>query len=269
MDPERASSRGEAPPTWCGGEPGTCPGRVLSRASIRRILFPDQTLEWSGHDRRSSAELLSYSRRRLVYRCESFGGSRGRSSLGLQSEVGEEQLILAARRGDRDAFAALYKANVDRVYYYLLRRVSQPADAEDVAAEVFIRAMQALPSYKPQGVPFIAWLLRIAHNSAVNYVRKQARRQEVVLQEAVDAPHDTADMAMAKVAAEEVSQAMGGLTQLQRQVLGLRFRMQLSIAETAEKMKRSESAVKFLQHSAIRALRRVMSPPEEADKRGR
>ena len=243
-------------------------GLSLSGVSLRRILFFNQTPEWSGRDRRSSAELLSYSHWHLLYRCESFVDSKG-SSRGLQPEVGEEQLILAARRGDRDAFAALYQANVDRVYYYLLRRVSQPADAEDVAAEVFIRAMQALPSYKPQGVPFIAWLLRIAHNSAVNYVRKQARRKEVVLEEAVDSPRDAADIAIANVAAEEVSQAMGSLTQLQRQVLGLRFRMQLSIAETAGKMKRSETAVKFLQHSAIRALRRVMSPREEADQRGR
>ena len=58
----------------------------------------------------------------------------------------EEALILSAQRGDRDAFAQLYEANVERVYRYLMSRLGEPADAEDITAEVFIQAMKSLPS---------------------------------------------------------------------------------------------------------------------------
>ena len=69
----------------------------------------------------------------------------------------EEELVKAAQQGDREAFAVLYEANVGRVYHYLLGRVSQPADAEDVTAEVFIRAMKALRSYKPESTEGHRW----------------------------------------------------------------------------------------------------------------
>ena len=73
----------------------------------------------------------------------------------------EAELVGAAQRGDRDALAMLYEANVERVYRYLLGRMGQQADAEDVTAEVFIRAMNALDTYKRQKIPFVGWLLRI------------------------------------------------------------------------------------------------------------
>lgn len=180
----------------------------------------------------------------------------------MQREGDEEQLIRAAQQGDREAFARLYEANVERVYRYLLGRMGEPSDAEDVTAEVFIRAMQALSSYKPRGVPFVAWLFRIAHNQAVNHVKKKTRRREAPLLDTIIAPDDPAEMALRQVASEEVHRAMNHLTDLQREVLSLRFGGQLSIAETAKVMKRSEGAVKFLQHSALEALRRVLRSRE-------
>ena len=93
-------------------------------------------------------------------------------------DYNEERVIRAAQAGDREAFAWLYETYVDRVYHYLLRRMGQPADAEDVTAEVFIRAMKALKSFEFRGAPFIAWLFRIAHNTAINHLKKHSRRQE-------------------------------------------------------------------------------------------
>ncbi len=113
----------------------------------------------------------------------------------------EAELVAAAQRGDRDAFAMLYEANVERVYRYLLGRMGQQADAEDVTAEVFIRAMNALDTYKPQGVPFVGWLLRIAHNQAVNYFRKQARRRELPLLDTINATDNPAERAVRNIAA--------------------------------------------------------------------
>ena len=174
----------------------------------------------------------------------------------------EAELVRAAQRGDRDAFAMLYEANVERVYRYLLGRMGQRADAEDVTAEVFIRAMNALDTYKPQRVPFVGWLLRIAHNQAVNYFKKQARRRELPLLDTINSADDPAERAVRRIAAGGVREAMGDLTDLQREVIGLRFGAQLTIAETARAMNRTEQATKFLQHSALRALRRVLGRQE-------
>lgn len=181
----------------------------------------------------------------------------------LPPDGAEEDLVRRAQCGDRDAFALLYESHAAQVYQYLLHKMGQPADAEDVTAEVFIRAMEALPSFEVRGVPFIAWLMRIAHNVAINHLKKQSRRKEVVLFDSgVAASDDPAERAVQEATFQEVSTAMEGLTALQKQVLNLRFLRQLTTAETAYLMDRSERAVKFLQHSAIRALRRRLGNEE-------
>ena len=172
----------------------------------------------------------------------------------------EEELVRAAQRGHRDAFARLYEVHVERVYRYLLSRLGQPSDAEDVTAEVFIRAMKGLPSYKPRGTPLMAWLYRIAHNQSVNLLKKRARRPEISLDDvAAPSSDDPEREALDRASFAEAEQAMEGLSSLQRQVLSLRFAAELSIAETGTIMKRSQGAVKFLQHSALQALRRNLA----------
>jgi RNA polymerase sigma-70 factor (ECF subfamily) len=117
--------------------------------------------------------------------------------------------------------------------------------------------MQALARFEMTGAPFQAWLIRIAHNLSVNHIKKLSRRQETgFLDDSRPSSEDPAELALQQVIFEEVSAAMENLTDLQRQVIELRFLRQLTVAETADRMNRRESAVKFLQHSAIRALRR-------------
>lgn len=183
----------------------------------------------------------------------------------MQSDYREQDLIQAAQKGNREAFGQLYEMYANRVYRYLLARLGEPADAEDVTAEVFIRAMQALPSYRIKGAPFVSWLLRIAHNQAVNCVKRRARRREVPLVETLSTTDDPEETALRQAMMSEVSQAMEGLTDLQREVLTLRFSADLTLAETAGVMNRRVQAVKFLQHSALRALRRLLGEQEEAD----
>ena len=101
----------------------------------------------------------------------------------MQSEYEEHDLIRAAQEGDRSAFAHIYEIHAERVYRYLLSRLGTPADAEDITADVFVTAMRTLHSYRIKGSPLIAWLLRIAHNKSVNYLKKVARRREVPLLE--------------------------------------------------------------------------------------
>ncbi len=189
--------------------------------------------------------------------------------MGVENHEGPERddedgLVRAAQGGQREAFARLYETHVERVYRYLLARLGQHADAEDVTAEVFIRAMKALPSYKARGTPLIAWLYRIAHNEAVNCLKKRTRRGETTLEEVTATSDDPAEVALSGLSFREASLAMEGLTELQRQVLSLRFAGELSIAETAKIMKRREGAVKFLQHSAIHALRQKLEQPGDS-----
>ena len=180
----------------------------------------------------------------------------------MQSEYREDEWIRAAQQGHREAFARLYEAHVERVYHYLLSRIGEPADAEDVTAEVFIRAMNALPTYRTRRAPFIAWLFRIAHNQAVNHLKRRTRRAETPLPDTAIASSDTAEAALSLASSREVSRAMRSLTDLQRQVLSLRVAGELAISEVARVMHRSEGAVKALQHSALRALRRMLEQPE-------
>ena len=176
---------------------------------------------------------------------------------GYPENYDEDELVRAAQRGQGDAFARLYETHVERVYRYLVSRLGQPADAEDVTAEVFIRAMKALPSYKARGTPLMAWLYRIAHNQAVNYLKKRTRHGERSLEDvAAPSSDDPEREALNRASFAEAERAMEGLTPLQRQVISLRFAGELSIAETATIMKRSQGAVKFLQYSALQALRR-------------
>ncbi len=88
----------------------------------------------------------------------------------------EEFLLIREACSDSKAFAPLYEKYYDRVYLYLLRRCANQSLAEDLTAETFFRALRKLASYKPQNVPFLAWLFRIAHNQLMSHYRKEKVR---------------------------------------------------------------------------------------------
>ena len=135
-----------------------------------------------------------------------------------------------------------------------------PRKRKDLAADVFLKAFEKLGTFKAKGVPFAAWLFRIAHNMVVDHLRRRSRRPTTTLHENLpltqEAPDDLVELGLTL---EDVSAAMRELTDSQRQVIALRFGGSLSIAETADAMKKKEGAIKALQHSAIRALRRNLN----------
>ena len=126
--------------------------------------------------------------------------------------------------------------------------------------QVFVRAYESIGSYKQQGVPFSAWLFRIAHNHMVDFVRKQSKRPTVQLDEALPIPSDSDPQREAelRLSIEQVSAAARQLTKAQREVISLRFAGGQSIAEVAKTMGKSEGAIKALQHSAIQELRKTL-----------
>jgi len=125
--------------------------------------------------------------------------------------------------------------------------------------QVFLNAIQSISSYNWKGMPFSSWLYRIAHNQVVDHLRKKSRRVLVPLDESLpttaDDPRRTAEQ---KIEIEEIVAATKDLTRAQQEVISLRFGGELSVAEVARAMGRSEGAVKALQHSAIVALRKAL-----------
>lgn len=173
----------------------------------------------------------------------------------------EERTVQRAQSGDQEALAMLYEEHFDRVYRYMVLRVKDRGEAEDMAQQVFVKAFESLPSFKWRGAPFAAWLFRIARNQVVDYQRKAGARQPTVAIDDVTVLSDEnlEDKIESKLAVERVLEAAKRLTPAQRDVLALRFGAEMSIAETAKIMSKNEGAIKALQHSAVNALRRVLT----------
>ena len=177
----------------------------------------------------------------------------------------ELNLVQRARQGDHQAFAQLYENHFDKIFRYIVLKIGNQTEAEDMTQQVFIKAYESIGSYQWQGVPFTAWLFRIAHNQMVDYVRKQSKKPTIPLDESLpiaddsDLEHDVET----KIEMEKVVLATKQLTKAQREVISLRFAGGLSITEAAKTMRKSEGAIKALQHSAILALRKILLAGEK------
>ena len=174
-------------------------------------------------------------------------------------------LVAAAQRGDRESFGQIYDHYQLPVYRYALARLRSPADAEDVAAETFIAAFRTIGRFRWQGVPFDAWLFRIARSKIADVQRGRRRRDARADIDAIDQgllPH-APDAASEVVRGDEAQRLLAAMRELSRdhqEVLALRFFAGLSLQETADTLGRSANAVKQLQFRAMTALRRQMGP---------
>ncbi len=172
----------------------------------------------------------------------------------------EESLIERAQKRDPEALTQLYEANFDRIYRYVVLKIGERTEAEDITQQVFSSALESIASYKYKGVPFSSWLYRIAHNKIIDYLRKKTRFTVVPLNELVRAKDsDPQQMAEQNLEIERLVGMTRRLTKTQQEVISLRFAGGLPIAEVARIMGKSEGAIKALQHSAIVALRKTMA----------
>jgi len=172
----------------------------------------------------------------------------------------EESLVKRAQQHDQVALTRLYDENFDRIYRYIVLKIGDRTEAEDMTQQVFLQALKSISSYKWKGTPFSAWLYRIAHNQIVDYFRKKSRYATVDLDPRIqDRDPDPVTLAEKKMDAAELAEATRKLTRAQQEVIALRFSSDLPIAEVSRIMGKSEGAIKALQHSAIRALRKVMT----------
>ncbi|MGH2381660.1 MAG: sigma-70 family RNA polymerase sigma factor [Candidatus Limnocylindria bacterium] len=171
-----------------------------------------------------------------------------------------ERLVGAARGRDRDAVAHLFDRYYDAVYRYAFARLGNVADAEDAAAETFAAMVRALPRFRWRGVPFEAWLFRIAMSKVVDVARQRSRIRPAgdrVGAGLVDAAGDPERVVAVREVRRELVAAIERLPRDQRDVVMLRFFLGRSIRETAEVLARSEGAVKQLQFRALGSLRRM------------
>jgi RNA polymerase sigma-70 factor (ECF subfamily) len=157
--------------------------------------------------------------------------------------------VTRAKQGDRDAVRFLYLRYADNVYGYVRTIVRDHHDAEDVTQQVFAKLMTAIVKYEQRGVPFVAWLLRMSHNAAVDAVR--ARRATPA--EEIFGPDD-AHCEDAPEKARSLHEALAALPEDQRQVVVLRHVCGLSPVEIAERLGRTNSSVYGLHHRGRRAL---------------
>ncbi|HLG12411.1 MAG TPA: sigma-70 family RNA polymerase sigma factor [Dehalococcoidia bacterium] len=171
----------------------------------------------------------------------------------------ERRLVERATARDQGAFAQLYDQHVVRVYRHIYYMVSDAREAEDLTAQTFLKAWEAIDRYKERGAPFVAWLLRISHNLTISYLR--SRRDHSELDEGfVDSKRGGNPEESLEQATDErsVREAVLRLRDEQRQVIMLRFVEELDYREVAAMIGKSVPAVRVIQHRALGNLRKLM-----------
>lgn len=258
----------------------------LRRANIVQI-WPGR-----GEDRRSAALIMDYSRdtplpgsREMVHHGRSpvsrrrsrivggggevivsgSGGARAVAQNGLPVSVfsSEAALVEAAKALDGDAWTQIYAQHYERIYAYLYYRIGRREVAEDLAADVFVRALAGIRTFAYRGTPLLAWLFRIAHNVAADYRKTSARQALNVAPGAdMDAAVGADDVTDQVDRRQDMRAALSQLTDDQQQVLFLRFYQGMSNAEVGAVIGKREGAVKALQNRALKSLRRAMDAQE-------
>ena len=171
-------------------------------------------------------------------------------------QAADERLLIEAAQQDPARFGELYENHFERVYAYVVRRVGDRAETEDLTAEVFHHALANLKKFEWRGIPFAAWLFRIAANLISDRWQKAGR--EIT---------DDSKLAEAQASTVEIKEVerratlfrlVDTLPAEQRRVVVLRFVEEKSIKEVAQEIRKSEGAVKQLQFRALTTLRTRM-----------
>lgn len=163
---------------------------------------------------------------------------------------------LDEQREKESRLAGLYDEYFDRVAHYIYVRIGDSNEAEDLAGEVFLKALESLKSYKERGIPMQAWLFRIAHNASVDYLRKKGKVISVSIENVtIMTGEDPAVLAERNIEMEKVREAIRKLTPEQREVVQLRFFGGLSSKEVGAILNKSDGAVREMQRAAVEKLR--------------
>jgi RNA polymerase sigma-70 factor (ECF subfamily) len=183
---------------------------------------------------------------------------------GQRPHQDDAALVARAQAGEVEAFGELYERYFDPVFRYLRSRVNDEREAEDLSANVFLRAYQALDRYQERGWKFSAFLYGIARNALADHFR---RNRDAILAGDIEsdaAPGAGLDQEIAsRESSEQLREILAALPQDYQEVIRLRLILGLSTPEAAQWMQRSEGAVRVLLHRALRAARKRMLDEDE------
>jgi RNA polymerase sigma-70 factor (ECF subfamily) len=226
----------------------------MAAVLVLDIGQPVIRVRWRGNSRSASASSASAA--------SASAATGAAAELDSASALPDDAELVEQSRADAEAFGALYDRYCDRIYRYVYRRLSDHEAAEDVTAEIFLKALKAIDSYRPATAPFSAWLYRIAANAVIDHAR--AKRVTMSLDVAMDtadvaAPVD--EQAINRAEAARVWEAIDQLSEAQRTAVTLRYRRDLPIADIAGQMGRSEGAVKLLLNRGLAAVRVQLDTP--------
>lgn len=170
----------------------------------------------------------------------------------------EDAELIGLAKDDKAAFGALYERYVRRIYNYIYYRTSNHQDAEDLTAKVFIRALRHIGTYDERGVPFSAWLYRIAHNLVANWHRDRSRRKILPLEDFIGRNTES-DMPESYAEGEEekahLLERIRELPEDRQQLLILKYVERMSNAQIGKIMDKTEGAVKSLYYRTLSSLR--------------
>jgi len=173
----------------------------------------------------------------------------------------EHKLIMEAKGGEGEAFGRLYDYYLPAIYRFILLKVSQREEAEDLTHQVFLKAWQNISGFSARGFPFSSWLYRIARNIVIDHYRKGrpviSIDEELVVEQLILRPDITAldDR-------QDITLIMGSLKELkdiERDIVIMRFVEDLSIKEVAIIVNKSEGAIKVIQHRALNKIREILN----------
>jgi RNA polymerase sigma-70 factor, ECF subfamily len=173
-------------------------------------------------------------------------------SLAALKTVPNDQGLVAAAQENPERFADLYELHFERVYAFVLRRAHSREEAEDITSEVFRQALANIKRFEWRGVPFAAWLMRIAANAINDRWRRQARERGKPAPEEVSMEKEPSQGTESRAALFRLVRA---LPQDQRLVMQMRFAEEKSVREISLALGRSEGAVRQLQFRALTKLR--------------
>lgn len=188
--------------------------------------------------------------------------------LALPDLPDEDRLLLRARRGDRKAIARIYDSFFEPVYRFIRWRVEDPAEAEDLTSEVFLKFLTSLRGEQAPRDSLRGWLFRVARNVLYDHYRSVSRVGPLDETLPLAAETDLDGDLQSALDARRVRQALTMLAPDQQEVLILRFGQMMSLQDTAESMGKSVSAIKSLQFRAIDTLRRLLVESEAEANRG-
>lgn len=174
----------------------------------------------------------------------------------------DNEILKLASNGDRDAFGMLYERYVRKIYTYIYYRTGNTFDAEDLTERVFYRALKHIGNYDDRGLPFSAWLYRIAHNLVANWYRDNSRRKEIPLDEGnlgSRIPNHPEQELLISEEQEQLILVLNHLPPDRQELLVLKYVEHLSNAEIGLIMGRTEGAIKSLYHRTLLSLREEMS----------